>query len=105
MAIELLGEVKAPGAKERLLTILKTPEDDCRGAAARGLGRLGDQNLLDELASVLAEQLTADDVKLDVAEGMLRLDVAKARERLTSLALADDDSKAELATMLKEFTS
>ncbi len=105
MAIELLGEVKAPGAKERLLTILKTADDDCRGAAARGLGRLGDQHLIDDLASVLTEPLTADDVKLDVAEGMLRLDVAKARERLSSLVLAEDDSKAELAAMLKEFTS
>ena len=64
MAIELLGEVKAPGAKERLLEILRSPEDECRGAAARGLGRLGDASVFADVAKVLGEKLVSDDVLL-----------------------------------------
>lgn len=102
MAIELLGEVRAPGAKEKLLEILKAKGDACRGAAARGLGRLGDRDSFDALASVLAET-AADDVKLDVAEGLLRLDSTRAKSTLTGLVLTDEESNVELAAMLKEF--
>lgn len=105
MAIELLGEVKAPGAKDRLLAILRDADDDCRGAAARGLGRLGEPGAFDALAAALDEKLTPDDVKLDVAEGLLRLDAAKARERLATVSFGDDESKAELVAMLKEFSA
>jgi len=103
MAIELLGEVKATGAKERLLEILHTTADDCRGAAARGLGRLGDVSVFSEVAKVLDEALAPDDVKLDAAEGLLHLDVGLAKARLASVTLTDDESKAELASMLAEF--
>lgn len=102
MAIELLGEVKAPGASARLLEIVRTPGDSCRGAAARGLGRLEDAALFPELAKVLDETMLTDDVKLDVAEGLLRLDAARAKDRVATLQLADDDAKAELAAMVKE---
>ncbi len=104
MAIELLGEVKAPGAKERLLEILRSSEDECRGAAARGLGRLGDASVFADVAKVLGEKLVSDDVLLDVAEGLLRLDAPQAAVLLSNVPLADDDSKAELAVMLKEFS-
>lgn len=103
MAIELLGEVKAAGAKERLLAIAQSQADDCRGAAARGLGRLGDASVFDALAAVLNDVTVADDVKLDVAEGLLRLDSVKAKTRLAHLSLSDDEAKAELVAMLKEF--
>lgn len=105
MAIELLGEVKAPGAKARLLEILGARDDECRGAAARGLGRLGDPAVFEQVATVLDEALLEDDVRLDVAEGLLRLDPAKAARRLEAVALADDESKEELASMVKEFTA
>jgi HEAT repeat protein len=102
MAIELLGEVKAPGAKERLLQILAAKEDDCRGAAARGLGRLGDVSTFSVLEPVLREPLVPDDVRLDVAEGLLRLDPARARTALSTIRLEADDARAELADMMKE---
>lgn len=102
MAIELLGEVKAPGAKQRLLQILTTKDDDCRGAAARGLGRLGDGSVISSLEPLLIEPLVSDDVRLDVAEGLLRLDPARARSALTTIRLEADDARAELADMLKE---
>jgi len=104
MAIELLGEVKAPGAKERLLEILRTPADECRGAAARGLGRLGDASVFSDVAKVLDEKLVSDDVLLDAAEGLLRLDASQAAVRLANVPLSEDDSKAELAAMLQEFS-
>lgn len=101
MAIELLGEVRAPGARERLSEILLDAADDARGAAARGLGRLGDASVFEKLLSVLHEPAVTDDVKLDVAEGLLRLDGARARSTLATLRLEEDDARAELAGMLE----
>lgn len=105
MAVELLGEVRAPGAKERLVAILQARDENARGAAARGLGRLGDVSVFDVLNSTLDEPALPDDVKLDIAEGLLRLDVPRAQTRLASVSLEDDEAKAELALMLKEFSS
>ncbi|MFP2926701.1 HEAT repeat domain-containing protein, partial [Pyxidicoccus sp. 3LG] len=50
LAVELCGAVKVDGALERLKEILENPKDDARGAAARGLGRLGDVRALLALA-------------------------------------------------------
>ena len=78
-AVELLGEVKAPGARERLLEVLADPRDPARGAAARGLGRLG-----------------------DAAEGLLALGTASARARVAALRLSSAEARAELVTLLAE---
>jgi HEAT repeat protein len=103
MAIELLGEVKAPHAKDTLLAILAKKEDACRGAAARGLGRLGDHSAFEYLEKVLDESSVSDDVILDVAEGMLRLDSQRSSARLAHVTLADEASRAELISMVAEF--
>jgi HEAT repeat protein len=103
MAIELLGEVRAPGAKPRLLEILGAKDDDCRGAAGRALGRLGDVTVFSELERVLTEPLVADDVRLDVVEGLLRLDADRARPLVSAARFESDDARVELADMLKEF--
>jgi HEAT repeat protein len=103
MAIELLGEVKAPGAKPRLLEILGAKDDDCRGAAGRALGRLGDATVFSDLERVLAEPMVADDVRLDVAEGLLRLDAERARPLVSAARFESEDARVELADMLKEF--
>ncbi len=102
MAIELLGEVKAPGARERLLEILKDPADWARGAAARGLGRLGDLDVLPALDAVLAETAATDDLKLDVAEGLWLLPGAEGRARLNSLTLSSPEARAELSALLAQ---
>ncbi len=99
MAIELLGEVKAPKARERLVDILNDPKDPCRGAAARGLGRLGDASVEAVLVASLQSQLH-DDERLDVAEGLLRLGTDSARAHVTTLRLESDAARAELADML-----
>jgi HEAT repeat protein len=105
MAIELLGEVKAPGASARLLEILRNTSDSCRGAAARAIGRLGDGSLFGALEAILDERTLADDVKLDVAEGLLRLDRARATERVERLTFDDDDCRVELHRMVKELAA
>lgn len=102
MAIELLGEVKAPGAKERLLEILKNPKDDGRGAAARGLGRLGDRALEPELLAALSDDTLTDDLRLDLAEALLLLGGEAGRAKASALVLKDPDARAELAAMLRE---
>lgn len=102
MAIELLGEVKAPGAKERLLEILKNPKDDGRGAAARGLGRLGDRALEPELLAALADDTLTDDLRLDLAEALLLLGGEAGRAKASALVLKDPEARAELAAMLRE---
>lgn len=102
MAIELLGEVKAPGAKERLLEILSDPKDDGRGAAARGLGRLGDRALEPVLLAALDDVTLTDDLRLDLAESLLLLGGAQGRARAQALKLDDAEARAELAAMLEE---
>ncbi len=102
MAIELLGEVHAEGARDRLTAILRDPADASRGAAARGLGRLGDASTVPALLAVLDEPGVPDDVRLDVAEGLLQLESAEGRARLETLRLDDEDARAELAAMLAE---
>jgi HEAT repeat protein len=103
MAIELLGEVKAAGAQERLLALLADPADASRGAAARGLGRLGDVTNEPRLLAVLDEQLVPDDIKLDVAEALLRLGTASGKARVASLKLEDVEAQAELGAMREDF--
>jgi HEAT repeat protein len=102
MAIELLGEVKAPGARERLLEILSTPRDDARGAAARALGRLGDGSVEPRLLAVLSEEALPDTLQLDLAEALLTLGGAAGRDRVRALDLSDPDARAELAALIRE---
>lgn len=103
MAVELLGEVKAPGALERLLEILADAEDPARGAAARALGRLGDVKAEVPLAGLLGSTDVEDDVKLDAAEGLLLLQTESARARVAAVTLADPEAAEELAAMLREY--
>jgi HEAT repeat protein len=102
MAIELLGEVKAPGARDHLVQVLADAQDSARGAAARGLGRLGEPSAEAALCAVLEEALVGDDVRLDVAEGLLRLGTQSARARVAALTFADREAQDELASMLAE---
>ncbi len=104
MAVELCGEVKVPGALPRLLEILADKTDAARGAAARGLGRLGDKAGLPALAAVLEELDAPEDLKLDAAEGLCRLGGPDARARVeAALARArSDEERNELSLMLEE---
>ena len=104
MAIELLGDVKAPGARARLEQILANPADHARGAAARGLGRLGDLAALPALEAVLRESAAADDLKLDVAEGLWLLPDGKGRAQLQGITLSTPEARAELHALLSEPT-
>jgi HEAT repeat protein len=103
MAVELLGEVRAPGAKERLLEILNDPNDPARGTAARSLGRLGDLTAEPALAALLNENSALDDLRLDAAEGLLLLGSESARDRVKALQLKDHEASAELAAMIREY--
>jgi HEAT repeat protein len=102
MAVELLGEVKAPGARERLQEVLADAGDPARGAAARGLGRLGDVAAEGALLRVLDERPGDDDVLLDVAEGLLALGTPGARTRVEALRLTEAAAQAELRALLAE---
>ncbi len=102
MAVELLGEVRATGAKARLLEIVGDPLDPARGAAARALGRLGDGDVEPALAKLLGEPRLADDLKLDVAEGLLLLGTPSGLAAVKALQLADEACRAELAALLAE---
>ncbi len=102
MAIELLGEVKAPGARERLEQILENRADEARGAAARGLGRLGDVTALRALEAVLGEKDASDDLKLDVAEGLWLLPNGQGRRGLDGITLSSPEARSELSALLAE---
>ncbi len=104
LAVELCGEVKAPGARERLRAILEDRKDPCRGAAARGLGRLGDREALPWLLALLDETGAAEDFRLDAAEGIWRLglDEGRARVREAVSTFTSPEARAELAELLQE---
>src|SRR5215813_10707603 len=105
-AIELCGEVKAPTALERLKAILSNEADECRGAAARGLGRLGDQSALPALLSVMKDEAQSDDLRLDAAEGACRLGGPQARAHVESLlaSLQAAEAREEARELLEEWT-
>ena len=102
MAVELLGEVQAPGAKELLVGLLENPKDLAWGAAARSLGRLKDPSCLAPLEKALALPDLDDDSKLDLAEGLCRLGLPAAREKASAITLTTDEAREELAAMLEE---
>lgn len=105
MAVEMLGQVKAQGARDRLIAIALDKNDVCRGAAARGLGSLGDPTVEPTLVQLLDEPGMADDVRLDVAEGLLRLGAASVRPKLEALRFEDPAARDELTEMLAAFPS
>lgn len=105
LAIELLGELNAADARARLLEVLADTKDPCRGAAARGLGRLEDSSVVPQLAAVLAEPGIPGDLRLDAAEGLCLIGGAQARA-LVERALETEQDKIireELRTMLEEY--
>jgi HEAT repeat protein len=104
LAVELCGEVKAPGALERLRTVLEDPKDPCRGAAARGLGRLGAAEALPWLLALLEDTRIAEDFRMDAAEGIWMLGVpeGQARVRAAVSTFTSAEARAELAELLQE---
>lgn len=103
LAIELLGDVKAAGARERLLEILQAPEDPHRGAAARGLAKLKDLSVMADLGQVLLDAKTPDDVRLDMAEALCALDEGAARSLLerAALLIPPGEARTELQALLQ----
>lgn len=103
LAVELCGEVKAPGALERLHAILSDAKDACRGAAARGLGRLGDPKALPWLLALLDEPGVPEDYRLDAAEGLWVLGVPEGRDRVRAvLPVFSQEARAELSELIQE---
>lgn len=104
MAVELCGEVKAEGAREQLAGILARRDDECRGAAARGLGRLGDPSVLPLLAAVLDERSHGDDLRLDAAEGLVLLGTEEALGRVRAAVDSFEaaEARAEARAMLED---
>ncbi len=103
LAVELCGEVKAPGALERLQAILADRKDSCRGAAARGLGRLGDAQALPSLLALLDEAGAPEDYRLDAAEGLWLLGVPEGRDRVrAALPSFSPEARAELSELIQE---
>jgi HEAT repeat protein len=104
LAVELCGEVKAPGALERLRAILEDPKDPCRGAAARGLGMLGDAKALPWLLALLEDIGAPEDFRLDAADGLWRLGLPEglARVRAAVSTFASPEAREELTELLQE---
>ena len=103
LAVELCGEVKVPGAIERLHTIVSDKKDDCRGAAARGLGRLGNPKALSWLLALLDEPGVEEDYRLDAAEGLWLLGVPEGRDRVLAVMPAfSQEARAELSELIQE---
>ncbi|GEL71116.1 HEAT repeat domain-containing protein [Myxococcus virescens] len=104
LAVELCGEVKMPGALERLKEVLDDVKDPCRGAAARGLGRLGDARALPWLVGLLQDAQASEDSRLDAADGLWRLGGAEAREAVRNAVstFPSPEARAELEELLQE---
>jgi HEAT repeat protein len=104
LAVELCGEVKIPGALERLRAILEDPKDPCRGAAARGLGRLGDAQALPWLVALLEDATAPEDFRLDAADGLWRLGLPEGQARIKAAAssFTSPEARSEIAELLQE---
>ena len=103
LAVELCGEVKAPGALALLGAIVQDARDKCRGAAARGLGRLGDAAALPWLLSLLEDSGVPEDFRLDAAEGLWLLAVPEGRERVrAALPAFSAEARTELSELIQE---
>jgi len=104
LAVELCGEVKAPGALERLRAILEDPKDLCRGPAARGLGLLGDPKALPWLLALLEDTSAHEDLRLDAAEGIWRLGLPEGQARVQAAVstFTSPEAREELAELLQE---
>jgi HEAT repeat protein len=104
LAVELCGEVKAPGSLERLRAILEDPKDPCRGAAARGLGLLGEPKALPWLLTLLEDAGAHEDLRLDAADGLWRLGLpeGQARVRAAVPTFTSPEAREELAALLQE---
>jgi HEAT repeat protein len=104
LAVELCGEVKAPGALERLRAILEDPKDPCRGAAARGLGMLGDATALPWLLALMEDLSAPEDFRLDAADGVWRLGLPEglARVRAAVSTFTSPEAREELTELLQE---
>lgn len=104
LAVELLGEVRAPGAKERLFAVLDDTADRCRGAAARGLGRLGELSAVPRLLALLRSEEVEDDLRLDAAEALCLLEAPEAPPEIEAAAQhAPAELRAELRMLLEEY--
>ncbi|WP_205525744.1 HEAT repeat domain-containing protein [Pyxidicoccus trucidator] len=104
LAVELCGAVKAPGALEQLKAILDDPKDECRGAAARGLGRLGDERALPWLLALLDERSADEDFRLDAADALWRLGLPEGRERVRASisTFTTPEGRMELEELVQE---
>ncbi|MCP3101874.1 HEAT repeat domain-containing protein [Myxococcus sp. K15C18031901] len=106
LAVELLGEVRAPGALERLKEIVEDANDSSRGAAARGLGRLGDARALPWLLALLRDAGAEEDDRLDAADGLWRLGLPEGREQVRAAVstFTSPEARRELDELLQEGT-
>lgn len=98
MALELLGEVRAPAALETLTRILQNEGDLCRGPAARGLGRVGSPAAFEVLKAALPD--ADDELKVDIAEGLILLGTPEARALVEGLEVRSAEARAELDAIL-----
>ncbi len=87
LAIEIAGELKLLAATDALHATLRDRADLFRGAAARSLGRMQEERWIEEFASILTDESEDDDVRMDVAEGLMLLGTSKAQEALKVAAL------------------
>ncbi|GHG73098.1 HEAT repeat domain-containing protein [Comamonas sp. JC664] len=104
LAVELCGEVKVPGALEHLKGLLDDVKDPCRGAAARGLGRLGDSQAVPWLVGLLQDTQASEDCRLDAADGLWRLGSPEARQAVRNAVstFPTPEARAELEELLLE---
>jgi HEAT repeat protein len=106
MALEMCGEIRVPGAFEALERTVRASADPCRGAAARGLGRLGEARAVPALVALLQESSAPEDFRLDAAEGLCRLGSPEARrEAEAALPRFGADARRELEGLLRELTT
>jgi HEAT repeat protein len=105
LAVELCGEVRAAGAYERLVEIVQDVKDLCRGAAARGLGRLNDVRAFPILTQLIDGPHADDALRLDAAEGLCLLggDVARQRAAAIRDRLTTIDARRELDELLEVY--
>ncbi len=97
LAIELLGDSHCPNAFDVLLRIASDAQDELRGTAVRGLGRLGDVRAVAPLLQLIPSAGPyADHWILDLAEALHALKSIEALPLLQACSVNHAEARQEL---------
>ena len=104
VAAEWAGRLRVQQACEALFSLADEEGDLARGAALRALGRLRAAGAEEKLLGLAGDGETAEDLRMDAAEGLAELGTPAARALLEKLAAAEGELASLAGDLLAEMS-